>query len=186
MGTVLNNQSCGNGVANVQTEGHGGYLVTYLTSNAQASQNKGSLTELMAWAAEKPDVVLMEYGTNDVWSNIAPADITSAYSFVVDQFRGQNPGVIFFVAQITPMNPSGCTDCEARVEALNAQIPTWATGKSTAVSPIYVVNVWAALQPAGSYTPNSTNTSDGVHPNATGSQPMADVWTAGLVAQGIP
>jgi len=186
VGTVLNNQGCGNGVANVQTEGHGGYLVTYLISDANKSQNKGSLTELTTWAAQKPDVVLMEYGTNDVWSNIPPATITSAYSFVVDQFRAQNPNVIFFVAQITPMNPSGCTDCETRVEALNAQIPAWATGKSTAASPIYVVNVWSALQPASSFTANSTNTSDGVHPNVAGSQLMADAWYAGLVAKGIP
>jgi lysophospholipase L1-like esterase len=84
------------------------------------------------------------------------------------------------------MNPSGCTDCETRVEALNAQIPVWAAGKSTPASPVYVVNVWSALQPASSYTPNSGNTSDGVHPNVAGSQRMADVWTAGLVAQGIP
>jgi lysophospholipase L1-like esterase len=186
VGTVLNNQGCGNGVDNVQTEGHGGYLVTYLISDANKSQGKGSLTELTAWAAEKPDIVLMEYGTNDAWNSISPDDITSAYSFVVDQFRGQNPNVIFFVAQITPMNPSGCTDCETRVEALNAQIPSWATGKSTAASPIYVVNVWSALQPAASYTPNSTNTSDGVHPSAAGSQLMADKWTADLVAHGIP
>jgi lysophospholipase L1-like esterase len=186
VGTVLNNQGCGTGVDNVQTEGHGGYLVTYLISDANKSQGKGSLTELTTWAAEKPEVVLMEYGTNDVWSSIAPADITSAYSFVVDQFRGQNPNVIFFVAQITPMNPSGCTDCETRVEAFNAQIPAWATGKSTTASPIYVVNVWSALQPASGYTPNSTYTSDGVHPNPAGSQLMADTWSADLVAHAIP
>ena len=186
VGTVLNNQGCGSGVANVQTEGHGGYLVTYLTSDAQASQNKGSLTELKTWAAEKPNVVLMEYGTNDVWSNIAPDTITTAFSFVVDQFRSQNPGVIFFVARITPMNPSGCADCETRVEAFNKQIPTWATGKATAASPIYVVDVWSSLKPAAGYTPNSTNTSDGVHPNGAGSQLMADAWYAGLAAQGIP
>ena len=186
MGTVLNNQGCGTGIDNVQTEGHGGYLVTYLISDANKSQGKGSLSELTTWAAEKPDVVLMEYGTNDVWSSIAPANITSAFSFVVDQFRGQNPNIIFFVAQITPMNPSGCTDCETRVEAFNAQVPAWATGKSTAASPIYVVNVWSALQPASVFTPNSTNTSDGVHPNPAGSQLMADKWYTDLVAHGIP
>jgi len=55
---------------------------------------------------------------------------------VVDQFRGQNPNVIFFVAQITPLNPSGCSTCEANVEALNAKIPGWASDKNTAASPI--------------------------------------------------
>jgi lysophospholipase L1-like esterase len=48
-----------------------------------------------------------------------------------------------------------------------------------------VVNVWASL-PAATYTPNSTYTSDGCHPNPAGSQLMADAWCAALVAQGIP
>ena len=187
MGKVTNNQSCGSGAPNVQTEGHGGYLVTYLTTDSPAASGKGTLTELKTWAAEKPEVVLMEIGTNDAWSNIAPATITGAFSFVVDQFRAQNPSVIFFVAQITPLNPSGCTNpsCESRVEALNAQIPAWATGKSTTASPIYVVDVWSALDPA-TYVPNSTWTKDGCHPELPASQLMADKWYAALVAHGIP
>jgi hypothetical protein len=184
VGTVLNNQDCGTGVANVQTEGHGGFLVTYLTTDSPPQSGMGNLSGLKTWAAEKPDIVLMEYGTNDVWNSIAPATITSAYSFVVDQFRSQNPSVIFFVAQITAMNPSdgSCTQCESRVEALNAQIPAWASGKSTTASPIYVVNVWSAFSAANI----STNTRDGVHPNAAGSQLMADDWYAGIVAHGLP
>jgi lysophospholipase L1-like esterase len=186
VGTVLNNQSCGNDVANVQTEGHGGYLVTYLTSDNDKSQDKGSLTELLSWAAEKPQVVLMEYGTNDCWTSSIPlSDITSAFGFVVDRFRAERPDVIFFVAQITPLNPSGCSTCETRVEGLNALIPTWADSKSTAASPVYVVDVWSSL-PAASYKPNSTYTSDGAHPNVAGSQLMADVWADALIARGIP
>jgi lysophospholipase L1-like esterase len=184
VGTVLNNQSCGS-APNVQTEGHGGYLVTYLTTDSPPASGKGTLTELKSWAAERPDVVLMEYGTNDAWSSIATTSILSAYGFVVDQFRSQKPSVIFFVAQITPLNPSGCTNCEANVEALNAQIPAWASGKSTAASPVHVVNVFSAL-PAASYTPNSTYTSDGCHPNSAGSQLMADVWAPAIIAQGLP
>ena len=184
VGTVLNNQDCGTGVANVQTEGHGGFLVTYLTTDSPPQSGMGNLSGLKSWAAEKPDIVLMEYGTNDVWNSIAPATITSAYSVVVDQFRYQNPNVIFFVAQITAMNPSdgSCTQCESRVEALNAQIPAWASGKSTTASPIYVVNVWSAFTTSAI----SANTKDGVHPNTVGSQHMADVWYAGMVAQGLP
>jgi lysophospholipase L1-like esterase len=169
----------------VQTEGHGGYLVTYLTTDSPPQSGKGKLSELKIWAAEKPEVVLMEYGTNDTWSSIATTQIIDAFGFVVDQFRAQNPSVIFFVAQITPLNPSGCTSCEANVEALNAAIPGWAAGKSTTPSPIHVVDIWSSL-PAASYTPNSTYTSDGCHPNQAGSQKMADKWFEGLTAKGIP
>jgi lysophospholipase L1-like esterase len=188
VGTSLNNQSCGT-APNVQTEGHGCYLVTNLVKDVATvvgcGGTKGSLAELKSWAAEKPEVVLMEYGTNDAWSSIATQSILDAYTLVIDQFRAQNPGVIFFVAQITPLNPSGCSDCEANVEALNAKIPAWASGKSTAASPIRVVNVWSAL-PAATYTPNSSYTSDGCHPNPAGSQLMADKWYEGITAQGIP
>jgi lysophospholipase L1-like esterase len=184
-GKNLNNQVCGTGAPNLQTEGHGGYFVTYLTTNSPPQAGKGTLAELQTWAAERPDVVLMEFGTNDVWSSIATATILSAYGFVVDQFRSQNPNVIFFVAQITPMHPAGCTACEANVEALNAQIPAWATGKATGASPIYAVNVWSAL-PATTYLPGSVYTTDGVHPDPAGAQLMADVWYAGLVMRGIP
>lgn len=186
VGTVLDNQGCGS-APNVQTEGHGGYLVTYLTSDSHQSEQKGTMTELLSWAAEKPDVVLMEYGTNDCWTSSIPlTDITSAYGFVVDKFRAQNPNVIFFVAQITPMNPSGCSTCETRVEGLNALIPDWAAGKTTAASPVYVVNVWSALDPKTYTSSNPTLTTDGVHPQPAAAQLMADKWYDGITAQGLP
>ena len=185
IGMNLNNQSCGSGAPSLMTEGHGGYDVTYLVTNNPPQSGHGTLAELQRWAAEKPDVVLMQYATNDVWGGVSLSSILSAYSFVVDQFRSQNPGVIFFVAQITPMHPSGCSACESNVEALNSMIPSWAAGKTSTASPIYVVNVWAAL-PQASYLPNSQYTSDGVHPNAAGAQLMADVWYAALVAKNIP
>ena len=48
-----------------ENEGHGGFLATNV-----ASQN-----QLVGWlAATDPDVVLMHFGTNDVWSNIAARD----------------------------------------------------------------------------------------------------------------
>ena len=185
IGLNLNNQSCGTGAPSLMTEGHGGYDVTYLVTNSPPQSGHGTLAELQRWAAEKPDVVLMQYATNDVWGGVSLSSILSAYSFVVDQFRSQNPSVIFFVAQITPMHPSGCSACESNVEALNSMIPSWAAGKTSTASPIYVVNVWAAL-PQASYLPNSQYTSDGVHPNAAGAQLMADVWYAALVAKNIP
>jgi hypothetical protein len=54
VGTSLNNQSCGS-APNVQTEGHGCYLVTNLLKDVATvtgcNGTKGSLAELRAWAA---------------------------------------------------------------------------------------------------------------------------------------
>jgi lysophospholipase L1-like esterase len=178
-GSNLNNQSC-DGAVSVQTEGHGGYLVTDLVGNGQHA------SELPSWAAsDKAEVLLMHFGTNDVWNNVSPTSILSAFSAVLTSFRAVNPKLVIFVAQIIPMNPSGCSACESRVEALNAQIPAWAGSAATTASPVYVVDQHSVFT-ASTYTPMSTYTADGVHPNAAGAQLMADQWYAALRLHGIP
>lgn len=147
-------------------EGHGGYLVTNV-----ANQNL-----LPGWlTATRPDVVLMHFGTNDVWSNIAPATILAAYSKLVDQMRASNPGMVVLVAKIIPMNPPTCAECGQRVVALNAGIDGWAAGRTTAASPVVVVDQWTGFNTA-------TDTYDGVHPNAAGDQKMSDGWYPALTA----
>jgi len=147
-------------------EGHGGALVTTV-----AEQN-----QLPAWlAATRPDVVLMHFGTNDVWSNRATSTILAAYSRLVDQMRASNPNMRILVAKIIPMAPSTCPECGQRVVALNDAIPGWAASKTTAQSPIVVVDQWTGLSTA-------TDTYDGVHPNAAGDQKMADRWYPALTA----
>jgi len=147
-------------------EGHGGALVT-----AVANQN-----QLPGWlASARPDIVLMHFGTNDVWSNIPPATILAAYSTLVDQMRASNPAMRIIVAKIIPMAPSTCTPCGERVVALNAAIDGWAAARTTAASPIAVVDQWTGFRTA-------TDTYDGVHPNASGDQKMADRWFPALAA----
>jgi hypothetical protein len=102
----------------------------------------------------------------------------------VDDLRAVKANVIIFVAQIIPLNPAGCAGCESGVEALDAQITSWASGKSTALSPIYVVDVHSVFD-AASYLPNSTYSADGVHPNPAGSQKIADKWYADVSARGL-
>jgi lysophospholipase L1-like esterase len=147
-------------------EGHGGILATNI-----ASQNL-----LPGWlSATHPDIVLMHLGTNDVWSNIAPATILAAFGTLVDQMRASNPAMKILVAQILPMNPSNCPDCAARVVAFNSQIPAWANAKSTAASPIIVVDQWTGFD-------DSTDTADGVHPNDSGNLKMSNRWYPPLAA----
>jgi lysophospholipase L1-like esterase len=182
VGTKVCNQSC-NGAPNTQCEGQGGVWATNLVPG-------GANPDLLAqWTTgSQYDVVLMHLGTNDCWSPGAVPNlqsITDAFSVIVDKLRASNPQVIVFVAQIIPLNPANCATCETRVEQLNALIPTWAAGKSTASSPVYVANIHAAFDGL-SYTPNSTYSTDGAHPTAAGSQLMADAWYAALQVHGIP
>jgi lysophospholipase L1-like esterase len=142
-------------------EGHGGILATNI-----ASQNL-----LPGWlSATRPDVVLMHLGTNDVWNNRSPQQILGAFTTLVTQMRASNPSMRVLVAQIIPMNPANCPDCGNRVVAFNAAIPGWASGLSTAQSPITVVDQWTGFS-------TSADTTDGVHPNGTtGIQKMSDRW----------
>lgn len=147
-------------------EGHGGALAT-------AVADQGQLTGWLA--AARPDVVLMHFGTNDVWSNRSTATILAAYTTLVTQMRAANPAMRVLVAQIIPMNPPTCAECAQRVVALDAAVPGWAAGISTARSPVTVVDQWRGFSTA-------TDTYDGVHPNAAGDRKIADRWLPALIA----
>jgi len=161
-------------------EGHGGYIVTDLLKATSTGRPSGadatdpydaSAKDLVTWFDGHPaDVVLMHFGTNDVWNGKDPADILKAYSAILARLRANNPNVRLMIAQITPMDPSGCGDkCTNGVPALNAMIPGWATQNSTTASPIVVVDQYTNFDPA-------TDTKDGVHANDAGSVKIATNW----------
>lgn len=148
------------------SEGHGGILATNM-----ADQN-----QLPPWlAATTPDIVIMHLGTNDVWSGRATSVILTAFTTLVNQMRASNPNMKIVVAQILPMNPTGCAHCPQGAIDLNAAIPGWASGLSTAQSPITVVDQWTGFNTA-------TDTGDGVHPNDAGNQKISDKWYPALAA----
>jgi len=181
VGTQTNTQSCG--AMQVKEEGHGGYGVTYLPQgNSRPACTKssgcGSYSELQTWAAEKPEIVLMHYGTNDVWDGVATNTILSAYLSVIAEFRKQNPNVIFMVSKIIKLNPSGCSACSSNVKALaDALTDSWAATNSTGSSPISIIDDYnSGFDPA-------TDASDGVHPSASGAQKPADATVAAVIAK---
>jgi lysophospholipase L1-like esterase len=162
---TLNAQSCAL-THDADNEGHGGFQAT-----ATADQNL-----LPGWlAATRPDIVVMHFGTNDVWSSIAPDTILAAYTKLVGQMRASNPAMKVLVAQLIPINPSSCAECAARTVAFNQRIPDWAHGITTAQSPVSVVDQWTGFDTA-------TDTYDGVHPNASGDAKMAARWYPALSA----
>lgn len=141
-------------------EGHGGALATTVADSNQ----------LPGWlAATHPDIVLMHFGTNDVWSNRSTQQILAAFTTLVEQMRRNNEEMVILVAQIIPVAPDSCPECPQRTIDLNLAIPSWAQDLSTSRSPIVVVDQWRGFNAAA-------DTWDGVHPNDTGIRKIADRW----------
>jgi hypothetical protein len=126
------------------------------------------------FAAHPPDIVLMHIGGADLLSNIPVADVIKAYSVIVEQARTVNPKVVFLVAEHTPQDPAGCTNCLTDVMALNSAIPGWAMQMTTAASPVSAVDLFTGLD-------LTTDFSDRVHLNVAGSEKVSDRWLAALL-----
>jgi lysophospholipase L1-like esterase len=190
VGTRNGDPGCGVSGYDRDNEGHGGYIVTDVLKAAGTGVRPSGgdssdpfvsdERDLATWFDNKPtDIVLLHFATNDVWNNKAPAMILQAYTTILARLRAANPNVRVLVAQIIPLQPSGCSDCPTRVQNLNAMIPTWASTNSTAASPISVVDQATGFTPA-------TDTGDGVHPNTTGSQKIASKWFNALMSLTSP
>ncbi|KAG8829816.1 hypothetical protein FRC17_005988 [Serendipita sp. 399] len=140
-------------------EGHAGTLVTEIAGKDL----------LPSWlSTSKPDVVLMHLGTGDIILDIPINDILEAYTVILEQMRKSNVNIVLLVAQMLPLNPSGCATCNARIRMLNDRIVSWASEHSKGESPIYVVDQYDGF-PIGSQH-------DGVHPDKFGGQIMAIKW----------
>ncbi len=159
-------------------EGHGGELVTNVAS-------QGLLPARLA--ATRPDIVVMHFGTNDVWSNIAPDRILAAYDTLLAQMRESNPDIRVLVAQLIPMNPATCAACAQRVVDLNARIPAWAAGAHTSRSPSSSWTSGRASTPPSTPTTASTPTPPGTRRSPpAGSPPSPRSWGAPRATQATP
>jgi lysophospholipase L1-like esterase len=162
VGGVSDGGGCNPGFAyDFDHEGHGGFSATGIADNNQ----------LPPWlSAARPDIILVHLGTNDMWGGFIPlATKLAAFTKLVGQMRANNPNVKVVVAQIIPMSASACATCPADVVAFNNALPGWAAGLTTAQSPIFVADLWTGFNA-------TTDTGDGVHPNDTGFQKMANSW----------
>jgi lysophospholipase L1-like esterase len=149
-----------------ENEGHGGILATDMANGNQ----------LPPWlAATTPDIVMMFLGTNDTWSSKGTPAILAAFTTLIGQMRASNPNMKILVAQITPLNPSGCTTCNPNVIDLDAAIPAWAAGLTTTQSPIVVVDQYTGYD-------TTTDTADGCHPNDSGNAKIWAKWYPALIA----
>lgn len=116
-----------------------------------------------------PDIVLIHLGHNDLCQGQDVPSTVNDIAAIIDVLRTVNPRVGTLLAQNIP----SAWPCHALMPAFVAELPALGAAKSTADSPITLVDQCTGFDPG-------TMTWDGLHPNATGESRMADRWFAAL------
>jgi enterochelin esterase-like enzyme len=136
-------------------EGHSGWRIDQIDTNINSWMD-----------SYKPKIVLLHIGTNDVAQNYNTANAPSRLSGLIDKICAKLPnGGKLYVATIIPLSFGS-------VNSFNLQIPGIVQTKADQGKPVYLVEMYSALTTA--------DLADGVHPNLTGYNKMADVWFSAI------
>ncbi len=128
-----------------------------------------------------PDVALIHIGTNDCILSVPTADSVADIKAIIDLLRNTVPNgnlkVVVFLAKLIPLSDSAAN---VRINALNAQMASIAAEKSTADSPVRVVDQNSGFNSA-------QDTLDGKHPTTaipttaqSGEKKIAQKWFEAL------
>jgi lysophospholipase L1-like esterase len=140
--------------------------------------NLAKSKKLLDWFKEdKPDIVLLHLGSNDIRHGKTTGEIIDALTVAVEQMRQVNPDVVILAARIIPMTDEPmhkkCDSCPAKVDKLNGRIPGWAADNDTARSPLIVVDHTVGFDP-------DKDTYDGLHSDGSGAEKIAGAWYRAL------
>lgn len=131
-------------------EGHSGWLAVDIANNY-----------LEGWLKKTPaDIVMFMLGTNDVTRGKTTQQVMDAYTKMVGIMRASNPKVKIIVDLIIPLSFSNNA-----IQAINAQIPSWAAKLNTTESPIVIADCYTGFK--------TSDLRDGVHPSASGDKIIA-------------
>jgi lysophospholipase L1-like esterase len=136
-------------------EGHSGWTINQLSPLIPSPA-----------LADKPNIILLHIGTNDIGSR-DPAGMAMRLDALVDKLAQNGPDALIVVAQITPAR----TDNDIR-DAYNAKIP--GIVQSHAAKGRHIISVDMNKLPMAGLN------ADGVHPNDQGYAYMAGIWYAAI------
>jgi lysophospholipase L1-like esterase len=140
-------------------EGHAGWRAEELRDQAQG------------WASTyQPDIVLLHAGTNDIRVGDTPANTRDELGQIIDRLRLARPNVKVLLAQIIPTTPSNVND---EITDLNALLPALVSQKTTAQSPVILVDQNTGFSA-------TTDLYDGIHPTLAAEDEIAARWYAAL------
>jgi lysophospholipase L1-like esterase len=157
--------------------GRGVYLVTGWDTDHEAIGGS-TLAGNLRWiggdvAAYRPDVLVAEYGTNDlVGRGASAAELVASWRAYIASARAARPDVKIVLSEVATPKARNRGEANAGLHALAAEL-------STEESPIVVADLdspdWVA----------SRHTRDLVHPNPTGETLIAQKMAEALMALGV-
>ena len=118
-----------------------------------------------------PDIVIIHLGTNDIRGGHSTQSTINEINAIIDKVRAKNPKASFLVSKIIPNFRDGGRHHSA-TRQLNAAVGNYVATKNTAQSRVLDADVWTGYEERDHY--------DGIHPGASGSKKMADVYFANL------
>ena len=143
---------------------------SFMMSNCSVGTTFKGLSGLMT--SQKPDMVMLQLGVNDVWGGKSVNTILASYTSLVQQARAANPMVVLAVARIQKIRPNCGSDATVtnQAQALETAVPAWAQQLSTVSSPIFTADLWTSSDWS------MAETIDCVHPNDVGARKMGMNW----------
>jgi lysophospholipase L1-like esterase len=136
-------------------EGHSGWRIDQIDTNINGWMD-----------SYKPQIVLLHIGTNDIAQNYDLTNAPNRVGALIDKICARLPaGGKLYVAKIIPLSTA---DWNQKINSFNLQVAAIVQTKANQGKPVYIVDMYSALTTA--------DLADGVHPNMTGYNKMADVW----------
>ena len=148
-------------------EGHFGWTIGHVNAGRDPKNGTGS-GSLRQWVEHYDfDIALVHLGTNDVFYKQSNEQIEKQLRAVVKTLRADNPRAVILLAQVIPSSKN--TSIANAISSMNEMIAELAEDLSSRKSLVIAVDQHSGFDiAADSY--------DGVHPNASGEEKMAQRW----------
>ena len=149
-------------------EGHGGWTISQIAGIADSTLS-----------SNKPDIVLLKIGTNDVNGTGATTAPTGLKN-LIDQITKDVPSALLVVSSIIPIKDDNQNQ---KVKTYNATIPTTVSAAAATGKHVLFVDSYAAFVADASW--KTTIMSDNLHPNDTGYALLGQTWY-GAISASLP
>ncbi len=156
-------------------DGHSGWTTHDILRPPDWDKQRGNINDWLKFYT--PDIVLVEFGTNDVFQCVPVKDAMKNISQIIDILRSKNSHVKIFLSQIPPLGAQWAdkklcgtdTSYSKSIEIFNSQVIKMAAEKNTNASIVVIVDLYTGVHPG-------TDMYDDIHPNDIGEKDMAERW----------